>query len=90
MLSTGQILIEVPMVNPQILVNDLCSPNVERLTEFEDTWNWWNKFRSTADFSSKLSIALELSADIPSRLEITRWQGRQQRKFNGKMFELYS
>lgn len=73
----GQFLIEIPMVNPHSLVNDLCSCSDDtNPIEYEDTWNWWNTFRATADFSTKLSIALELSADIPSKLEISRWQGR--------------
>lgn len=67
------------MVNPHRLVQDLCSSDDESVVEHEDTWNWWNTFRSTADFSSKLSIALELSADIPSKLEVSRWQGKQQK-----------
>lgn len=72
------------MVNPQCLINDLCNSDDENLIESEDTWNWWNKFRTTADFSSKLSIALELSADIPSKLEISRWQGRVQQQLELK------
>ncbi|KAJ6643013.1 Protein arginine N-methyltransferase 5 [Pseudolycoriella hygida] len=68
----GQILIEIPMVNPHKLVNDLCE---ERDTGHEDPWCWWNTFRAVADFNCKLSIALELSTEIPSKLEISRWLG---------------
>ncbi len=74
--SIGQFLIELPMVNPHSLIHELCSSSDENNSvEQEDTWNWWNTFRTTADFSSKLSIALELSADIPSKLEVSRWKG---------------
>ncbi|KAG4068704.1 hypothetical protein HA402_002395 [Bradysia odoriphaga] len=63
------------MVNPQSLTDELYDSKDTTQIEYEDTWNWWNTFRTTADFSSKLSIALELSADIPSKLEVSRWQG---------------
>lgn len=68
------------MVNPLCLADALYSENEENGTEHEDPWDWWNTFRATADFSSKLSIALELSADIPSKLEISRWQGIKDTK----------
>ncbi|KAJ6637456.1 Protein arginine N-methyltransferase 5 [Pseudolycoriella hygida] len=71
----GQLLLEVPMVDPKSLVATWCTTGPNDSAEYEDPWNWWNTFRSTADFSSKLSIALELSSDIPSKIEITRWQG---------------
>lgn len=41
----------------------------------EDTWHWWNNFRSTANFEKKLSLALELTADLPDSDEIDRWLG---------------
>lgn len=67
------------MVNPQCLSDDLYGPDDKTQIECEreDTWNWWNTFRTTADFSCKLSIALELSADIPSKVEVSRWQGKK-------------
>lgn len=77
----GQLLIEIPMVNPRCLVDDLCNSNEPNEIEHENPWHWWNTFRSTADFSCKLSVALELSADIPSKLEISRWQGRHNSSF---------
>lgn len=66
------------MVNPKCLVDSLYRDDEEIGSEHEDPWCWWNTFRTTADFSNKLSIALELSADIPSKLEVARWQGKQQ------------
>lgn len=66
------------MVNPLCLVDALRSDSNRNTNEHEDPWNWWNEFRSTADFSRKLSLALELSADIPSKLEIFRWQGENE------------
>nr|XP_039272959.1 protein arginine N-methyltransferase 5-like [Styela clava] len=39
----------------------------------EDTWHWWNKFRTLCSHHSRIGLALELTADLPSQLE--RWQG---------------
>lgn len=39
----------------------------------EDTWHWWNKFRSLCDHHNRIGLALELTADLPSQLE--RWPG---------------
>lgn len=41
----------------------------------EDTWNWWNKFRTYANYSVKFKVALELSADLSSSEELLRWLG---------------
>lgn len=41
----------------------------------EDTWQWWNKFRSGTDFRSHICLALELTADLPSQNELLRWYG---------------
>lgn len=66
------------MVNPQSLTDELLYGSDDKSKiEYEDTWNWWNTFRTTADFSCKLSIALEMSADIPSKLELSRWKGEK-------------
>lgn len=41
--------------------------------EVEDTWRWWNTFRSLCDSSKKLDVMLEMTADIPSEEVIQRW-----------------
>jgi protein arginine N-methyltransferase 5 len=43
--------------------------------EVDDTWHWWNNFRITANFEKKLSLALELTADLPDAVDIDRWLG---------------
>lgn len=40
-----------------------------------DTWNSWHSFRSIANFEKKLSLALELTADLPDSTVIERWLG---------------
>lgn len=85
----GAILMEVPMVDPKSLALDWRRRGVDDATTIdgddgddnkavatgEDTWTWWNRFRMCADFDSKIFIALELSADIPSEAELKRWLG---------------
>ncbi|ELU14784.1 hypothetical protein CAPTEDRAFT_161444 [Capitella teleta] len=40
-----------------------------------DTWGWWNRVRTLCDSSKKLSIVLEVSADLPSKAVMDRWLG---------------
>ncbi|GIX84527.1 protein arginine N-methyltransferase 5 [Caerostris extrusa] len=40
-----------------------------------DTWKWWNTFRTVCNTDKKIGLALELSADLPSYAEIERWLG---------------
>lgn len=40
-----------------------------------NTWEWWNSFRSICNFDSKLGVALEITADLPSDQCISRWLG---------------
>lgn len=35
----------------------------------------WNNFRSICNFETKLGLALEVPADIPSTKEVDRWLG---------------
>jgi hypothetical protein len=38
-----------------------------------DTWEIWNKFRLLCHHHAKLSVALELTEDLPSEAELERW-----------------
>lgn len=44
-------------------------------TEPQDTWAWWNSFRSLCDYNKRISLALELSVDLPSEEVIQKWLG---------------
>ncbi|KAK9874884.1 hypothetical protein WA026_005696 [Henosepilachna vigintioctopunctata] len=65
------IWLTVPMAYPS-RKNELCDP-----TEKEDTWNWWNDFRSYCKYEKRLGLVLELPDihNIPSTSEIDRWLG---------------
>nr|CAG4634648.1 EOG090X028A [Alona affinis] len=45
----------------------------------QDTWQWWNTFRCTANFEKRLCVALELTADLPESTAIDRWLGEPVR-----------
>ncbi|BFZ13310.1 hypothetical protein BsWGS_16351 [Bradybaena similaris] len=45
----------------------------------EDTWMWWNKFRSLCDYNKRLGVVLELTANLPPPQVIDRWLGEPVR-----------
>lgn len=53
----GIMLAEVPMIDPKSQVSSLrqCSELVN--WDGEDTWQWWNKFRTYADYSPKIKVS---------------------------------
>ncbi|PSN42874.1 Protein arginine N-methyltransferase 5 [Blattella germanica] len=77
--STYQIWLHLPIENPVVAASCYRSDedHLQKLKEGKelDTWEWWNKFRSVCNFEKKLGIALEMTTDIPSEEEITRWIG---------------
>ncbi|XP_035783354.1 protein arginine N-methyltransferase 5-like [Anopheles albimanus] len=69
-------LVEVPLTNPKSTQHTWRSDvNGEDPPAVEDTWNWWNTFRSHADYNPNLKVALELTADVPRKPEMYRWLG---------------
>lgn len=40
-----------------------------------NTWQWWNKFRSLCNQHSRLSVALQVTADLPEPAQINQWLG---------------
>jgi protein arginine N-methyltransferase 5 len=61
------------MISPKVEACQFERDGVEG--EVDDTWHWWNNFRCTANFEKKLSLALELTADLPDAEDIERWLG---------------
>lgn len=45
----------------------------------QDTWRWWNVFRSVTNYHSKFELALEINGDICDDHELTRWLGEPLR-----------
>lgn len=50
-------LAEVPMVDPKLYVNLLRKRSEEDDENVEDTWQWWNKFRTYADYNPKIKVS---------------------------------
>nr|XP_006816923.1 PREDICTED: protein arginine N-methyltransferase 5-like [Saccoglossus kowalevskii] len=73
-----QVWIHVSMKSPVQQIDDLIDKddsNNDVNPENTDTWQWWNTLRTSCDSHKKLSIALELSTDLPSKSAIDRWLG---------------
>jgi protein arginine N-methyltransferase 5 len=64
------------MISPKIEASQF-ERNVVEEEVSDDTWHWWNSFRCIANFEKKLSLALELTADLPETEDIDRWLGEQ-------------
>ncbi|KAH9502616.1 Protein arginine N-methyltransferase 5 [Bulinus truncatus] len=70
-----QYWVQIPLVSN----SDSCDPVIEDIdanmdgSKYEDTWSWWNLFRSLCDSNKRLGVALELTADLPSQDVIDRW-----------------
>ncbi|XP_052816495.1 protein arginine N-methyltransferase 5-like isoform X2 [Mya arenaria] len=39
----------------------------------DDTWEWWNTFRTMCDSNKRISVALELTEDLPPYSSLQRW-----------------
>ncbi|XP_077982145.1 protein arginine N-methyltransferase 5-like [Glandiceps talaboti] len=77
-----QLWVHVPMVSPcetrDRLVDDKSDSNStdsKNGKDNNDTWEWWNSLRTVCDSHKKLSLALEVSIDLPSKEVIDRWLG---------------
>lgn len=65
----------IPMVHPSRF-SQICTSQ-----EKEDTWDWWNNFRTLCRYDKRLGLILELSdvKHIPPPEEIDRWLGEPVR-----------
>lgn len=43
--------------------------------QIQDPWQWWHKFRTHADYNPYISIALEMSDELPDEKVLLRWMG---------------
>lgn len=73
--SKSKVFVEIPMVDPKYLASQYRIDKVNQNDDYEDTWTWWNNFRTYADYNPKIKLALELSSDIPTSEELHRWLG---------------
>lgn len=68
-------MVDPKEVNLSLRSTAIASSNADKLSRPTDPWNWWNTFRLHADFDNKISVCLELSADVPSPQQLKRWLG---------------
>lgn len=69
----GLLLVEMPVVDYENQWNRK-NANVDEIASI-DTWHWWNKFRQYSDYNPRFQLALELTADLPSKNVLLRWMG---------------
>lgn len=77
-LLAGIVLAEVPLINPKAIslsYRRMKGANTKAEDVTEDTWKWWNKFRSYAYYTPKFRVALELTEDLPAIAKLFRWLG---------------
>lgn len=66
--------LRIPLVSPQRASPDFqgkASSSSDRC--IDDSWEWWNNFRTACEYHPNLAVALELSADLPSQAALDRW-----------------
>lgn len=68
-----QYWIHVPMLSAEDQKDPVLEEEEETERVPEDTWQWWNTFRSLCDWSKKLDVLLEVTADLPEDEMIQRW-----------------
>ncbi|KAK7114500.1 protein arginine N-methyltransferase 5-like [Littorina saxatilis] len=70
-----QYWIHIPLMSASDMADKLFKGEDDAMEgeTFEDTWQWWNIFRTLCDSTRKLDLVLELTADIPAEAMIERW-----------------
>ncbi|KAL8574524.1 hypothetical protein ACOMHN_005901 [Nucella lapillus] len=71
-----QYWINVPLVSAPDMTDRIFKDDDDDAMEgtmIEDTWKWWNKFRTLCDLTKRIDLVLEVTADIPSEEIIERW-----------------
>lgn len=70
--------IHMPLVNPRIQENRYRSEG-KTTNQYESPWEWWNKLRSLCDYNPRLGLVLDMSAELPPKLERDLWAGEPVR-----------
>lgn len=86
-LTNMQLWLRIPLVSPELqaaegTVNeDAIFLRRDPVTgkPISDSWEWWNMFRMLCDHHSHLSVALDITASLPSSASIRRWLGEPVR-----------
>lgn len=82
-LSNMQLWLRVPLVSPDLQEAE-GTPDEDAVflkrddvtgRPKSDSWEWWNMFRTLCDHHSHLSVALDITASLPSAASLKRWLG---------------
>ncbi|KAK3086104.1 hypothetical protein FSP39_013632 [Pinctada imbricata] len=70
-----QFWIQIPLISYKDQVDQQIAGQTETEDDqvIDDTWKWWHKFRTLCEAQKRLSVALELTANLPSEDVINRW-----------------
>lgn len=69
-----QFWVHVPLKAPEDCIDDVIDGEpVDEEREPEDPWEWWNVFRTMCDTNKRISVALELTEDLPDEEVLQRW-----------------
>jgi len=69
--ASFQLWVQLPLVAPWPQMFEAES----EVGEPEDTWQWWNRFRMLSNSSSKVSLSLTLTEEVPPESCLLRWAG---------------
>ncbi len=86
-LSTLQLWLRIPLVSPELQeVEGTADEEVVFLKRdtvsgrpLHDSWEWWNTFRTLCEHHGQLSVALDITASLPSPSSLKRWIGEPLR-----------
>lgn len=78
--SWAQFMVRVPMMSRKCA---LATEGAERDAvmavkshlgrPLHDSWEWWNTLREMCDHHNNITVALEVTADLPSKLVLEKW-----------------
>lgn len=82
-LSNMQLWLRIPLVSPELQEaegtsnEDAVFVRRDGVTRkpISDSWEWWNMFLMLCEHHSHLSVALDITASLPSPASVKRWLG---------------
>lgn len=88
-LSNLQLWLRIPLVSPELQAAERIGTDEEDAVflkrdpvtgrPLNDSWEWWNMFRTLCEHHSQLSVALDITSSLPSPSSLKRWTGEPLR-----------
>lgn len=54
----GKMYVEIPMINPKEISKGYRASNDIEEHTIDDTWHWWNKFRTFVDYNLRIRVCI--------------------------------